>query len=130
MTENILNNLDILYNKKKINLQDYDIMVTIMENIASYLENNYGKFYGIEEEINNMVKSFYDKKVEEKGIEKGIEKGEKKSNELLIRHITKRFGHISDDIKNKIMNLPIDKVNEIGEGIFDFESLEDIIKLL
>jgi len=122
MTENILKTLDILYNKKKINLQDYDVMVTIMENIASYLENNYGKFYGIEEDISIMVKSFYDKKVEEKG--------EKKSNELLIKLVTKRFGDISDDIKNKIMNLPIDKVNEIGEGIFDFESLEDIIKFL
>ena len=126
MTENILKTLDLLYNKKKINLEDYDIMVTIMENITSHLENNYGKFYGIEKDVNDMVKSFYDKKVEEKG----IEKGEKKSNELLIRQITKRFGNISDGIKNKLMNLPIDKVNEIGEGIFDFESLEDIVKLL
>ena len=130
MTENILKNLDILYNKNKINLENYDVMVTIMENITSYLENNYWKFYGIEEDVSIMVKSFYDKKVEEKGIEKGIEKGEKKSNELLIRQIVKRFGDISDDIKNKIMKLPIDKVNEIGEGIFDFESLEDIVKLL
>jgi len=126
MTEDILKNLDVLYNKNKISLEDYDVMVTIMENITSYLEKNYGKFYGIEKDVNDMVKSFYDKKVEEKG----IEKGEKKSNELLIKQITKRFGDISDDIKNKIMNLPIDKVNEIGEGIFDFESLGDIAKLL
>lgn len=77
-----------------------------------------------------MVKSFYDPKIEEKGIERGIEKGEKKSNELLIRQISKRFGELSDDLKNKIMNLPINKVNEIGEGIFDFESLDEIIKLL
>lgn len=126
IAENILKTLDVLYNKNKINLEDFDVMLTIIENLAGYLENNYKKFYGIEEGMSNMVKSFYDPKVEEKG----IEKGEKKSNELLIRLLSKRFGEISDAVKEKIMNLPINKVNEIGEGIFDFESLEDIIKLL
>lgn len=134
IAENILKTLDILYNKNKINLEDYDVMITIIENLASYLENNYEKFYGIEEGMSDMVKSFYDPKIEkkgiEKGIEKGIQKGEKKSNELLIKQIVKRFGEISDDVKEKIMNLPINKVNEIGEAIFDFKSLEDIIKLL
>lgn len=56
-----------------------------------YFAQMYGKFGNIEEEIVDMVKSFYDPKVEEKGIEKG---------------------------------------NEIGEAIFDFNSLEDINKLL
>ena len=58
----------------------------------------YGKFGNIEEEIVDMVKSFYDPKVEEKGIEKGkeigMEQGTKKSNELLIKQLVKRFGNI------------------------------------
>ncbi|MDV3428019.1 MAG: DUF4351 domain-containing protein, partial [Bacillota bacterium] len=102
----------------------------------------YGKFGNIEEEIVNMVKSFYDPKVEEKGIEKGIEKGmekgkkigmeqgAKKSNELLIKLLVKRFGNLPEDLKSKIMSLPIDKVNEIGESIFDFNILDDIYKFL
>ena len=90
----------------------------------------YGKFGNIEEEIVNMVKSFYDPKIEEKGIQKGMEQGTKKSNELLIKQITKRFGNIPEELKSKIMSLPIDKVNEIGEAIFDFKSLEDIKKFL
>jgi len=73
--ESTLKSLDILYNKSKITLEDYDGMVTVMENIGSYLESNYGKIIGIEEEISTMVKSFYDPKIEEKGIQKGIQKG-------------------------------------------------------
>lgn len=110
----------------------------IIENLNSYFAQMYGKFGNIEEEIVNMVKSFYDPKVEEKGIEKGIEKGKeigmeqgaKKGNELLIKQLVKKFGNLSEELKSKIMSLPIDKVNEIGESIFDFKSLEDINKFL
>lgn len=41
-------------------------MVTAMENIGSYLESNYGKIIGIEEEISTMIKSFYDPRVKKR----------------------------------------------------------------
>jgi hypothetical protein len=53
----------------------------------------------------------------------------KKSNELLIKQLVKRFEIISDDLKDKIMKLTIEKAYEKGEVIFNFESLEDVAKL-
>lgn len=50
-------------------------MTTIIENINSYFLDMYGKYENIDEEVRNMVKSFYDPKVEERGIQKGMEKG-------------------------------------------------------
>jgi hypothetical protein len=97
-------------------------MNVIIENLNSYFAQMYGKFGNIEEEIVDMVKSFYDPKVEEKGM--------KKSNELLIKQLVKRFGNLPEELKSKIMSLPIDKINEIGEAIFDFKSLEDINELI
>ena len=50
-------------------------MTTVIENINSYFLDMYGRYENIDEELRNMVKSFYDPKVEERGIQKGIEKG-------------------------------------------------------
>jgi predicted transposase/invertase (TIGR01784 family) len=50
---------------------DYDEMTTVIENINSYFLDMYGRYENIDEEVRNMVKSFYDPKVEERGIEKG-----------------------------------------------------------
>ncbi|WP_243159136.1 hypothetical protein [Clostridium cochlearium] len=49
-------------------------MTTIIENINSYFLDMYGKYENIDEEVRNMVKSFYDPKVEERGIKNDIEK--------------------------------------------------------
>ncbi|PRR79946.1 hypothetical protein CLLI_06790 [Clostridium liquoris] len=46
-------------------------MTTVIENINSYFLDMYGRYENIDEEVRNMVKSFYDPKVEERGIEKG-----------------------------------------------------------
>ena len=44
-------------------------------NINSYFLGMYGRYTDFDEEVKEMVKSFYDPKVEERGIEKGIERG-------------------------------------------------------
>lgn len=114
--------IDKAYDDGKINIVDYNEMIIIIENLNSYFAQMYGKFENIEEEIVAMVKTFYDPKIEERGM--------KKSNELLIKLLVKRFGNVSEDLKSTIMELPIEKVNEIGEAIFDFLSLEDIKKFI
>ncbi|SNV77241.1 hypothetical protein [Clostridium cochlearium] len=73
--KNTLEYIDKAYENGKINIRDYDEMTTIIENINSYFLDMYGKYENIDEEVRNMVKSFYDPKVEERGIQKGMEKG-------------------------------------------------------
>ncbi|KZL88577.1 hypothetical protein [Clostridium magnum] len=69
--EGTLKAIDLSYNNSKINLEDYDEMTSAIENINSYFLNMYGKYTDFDEEVKEMVKSFYDPKVEERGIEKG-----------------------------------------------------------
>ncbi|MBV7273748.1 hypothetical protein JMF89_09695 [Clostridiaceae bacterium UIB06] len=52
-------------------MEDYDEMTSVIENINSYFLSMYGKYKDFDEEVKDMVKSFYDPKVEERGIEKG-----------------------------------------------------------
>lgn len=72
--KNTLEYIDKAYENDKTNINDYDEMTTVIENINSYFLDMHGKYENIEEKVRNMVKSFYDSKVEERGIQKGIEK--------------------------------------------------------
>ncbi len=73
--EETLKAIDKAYEDGKIELTDYDEMITILINLNSYLLRSYKIKGEIEEEVARMIKTFYDPKVEERGIEKGIEQG-------------------------------------------------------
>ncbi|AGK95980.1 DUF4351 domain-containing protein [Clostridium pasteurianum] len=67
----------------------------------------------------------------EEGRKQGIEEGRKE--ELIrtsIKLLTKKFGILPDDIKNKIENSDTTALEIIVDGILDFEKLEDIFKYL
>jgi hypothetical protein len=64
--------IDNAYKDGKIDINDYNEMTTILVNLNSYLLNVYKLQRKVEEEVNDMVKSFYDPKVEQRGIEKGL----------------------------------------------------------
>lgn len=84
ITKDTLINIDKAYDERKITLEDYDDMTTVIENIWSYYLNKFGEYKKIEE-VKHMVKSFYDPKVEERGIEKGIKKGIEKGIEKGVK---------------------------------------------
>ena len=59
----------------------------------------------------------------EKGLEKGLVIGEQK---LLIRQITRRFGPLPDEIRQRIEQANIDQIEEWADRILDARSLADI----
>ncbi|MDU1443133.1 MAG: hypothetical protein E6916_06415 [Clostridium cochlearium] len=87
--KNTLEYIDKAYENGKINIRDYDEMTTIIENINSYFLDMYGKYENIDEEVRNMVKSFYDPKVEERGIQKGMVQGIEKGKIEVARNLLK-----------------------------------------
>lgn len=46
-------------------------------------------------------------------------------DELILKLLKKRFGHLSPAIKRKLSESGVDVLDRFGESIFDFESLED-----
>lgn len=71
------------------------------------------------------------KKGIEKGIEKGIQQGERrKSLNYAVKLLTKKFGKLPEEYKEKLNNADIEILDLIVEEIFSLESLDDIDKYL
>ncbi|MCG4580464.1 DUF4351 domain-containing protein [Clostridium cochlearium] len=67
----------------------------------------------------------------EKGIEKGIQQGERrKSLNYAIKLLTKKFGKLPEEYKEKLNNADIEILDLIIEEIFSLESLDDVDKYL
>jgi hypothetical protein len=80
----------------------------------------------------DAVKKFeLDKKFTDKGIEQGIEQG--RQDELLktvTKQLTKKFGILPSDIKEKLDRADIQKLEIITDGIFEFSSLDEAVSHL
>jgi len=63
----------------------------------------------------------------ERGIEQGIERGiEREAVSFVMRLLNRRFGLISSDIEQKIRNLPVNRIEDLGEALLDFQSITDL----
>ncbi len=66
----------------------------------------------------------------ELGIEQGIEQGIEREKTLILRQIKRKLGEINPSLETKIMQLSIDDVEVLGEALFDFSTVEDLINWL
>ena len=66
----------------------------------------------------------------ELGIEQGIEQGIERKKTLILRQIKRKLGEINPSLETKIMQLSIDDVEVLGEALFDFSTVEDLINWL
>ncbi|BAZ22341.1 hypothetical protein NIES4073_32230 [Kalymmatonema gypsitolerans NIES-4073] len=58
---------------------------------------------------------------------KGLEQGEKQGElKLLMRQLNRRLGEISLQLKGKIENLSTPELENLGEALLDFYSVEDL----
>ncbi|KAF0250166.1 MAG: hypothetical protein FD167_432 [bacterium] len=71
----------------------------------------------------------------EDGIQQGLQQGKKEGLQqgkkdgelaLILRLVKKRFGVVTRTIESKIGNLSLEKLEELGEALFDFTSEKDL----
>ncbi len=75
-----------------------------------------------------MRESVIYQRIESEGIRKGKAEGrQKKGVSLILRLLKRRFNTIPAEIEEKINNLPIEKIEELGEALLDFRGEEDLI---
>ena len=60
----------------------------------------------------------------------GIEQGIEREKTLILRQIKRKLGEINPSLETKIMELSIDDVEALGEALFDFSTVEDLINWL
>ncbi len=46
---------------------------------------------------------------------------------MIIRQLNRRFQGISADLESRIRNLPVELLESLGEALFDFQSIEDVL---
>ncbi|NCQ72174.1 MAG: DUF4351 domain-containing protein, partial [Microcystis aeruginosa W13-16] len=84
---------------------------------------------GIEQGIEQGIKRGIEQGIEQ-GIERGIEQGIEREKTLIIRQLKRKLGEINFSLETKIMQLSIDDVEVLGEALFDFSTVEDLINWL
>lgn len=73
------------------------------------------------EEVMEMMTSW-----KEEGIEIGLQQGLQRETELVLRLIKKKFGNLKKTREKQILSLPIEKVEELCEALFDFKNTDDL----
>jgi hypothetical protein len=66
----------------------------------------------------------YGKTVEQMGIEKGWRQA---SEGFVLRFLQRHIGEVSEEIRAAVQSLSLDRVTQLGDAMFDFESLDDLI---
>ncbi len=79
-----------------------------------------------QEDVMQIVTSWMEEGIEQ-GIERGIEQGRKQGElALLNRQLNRRFGSLSPQLQEIIDNLPIPQLEELGEALLDFTTIDDL----
>ena len=88
-----------------------------------YEKGKYEKF--VKEEI--YISSILYKEPYEKGLEEG---GKKEKANILIKFLGKRFGVLPAELKKRIEETDIDKIDIMLDEVLDYESLEEVKKYI
>ncbi|TAE60085.1 MAG: DUF4351 domain-containing protein [Nostocales cyanobacterium] len=73
------------------------------------------------EEVMQIVTSWM-----EEGIETGITRGIEREKNLILRQLNKKFGKIDGELETRIKSLDIEVIENLGEAIFDLETVADL----
>lgn len=76
-----------------------------------------------------MQESVFYQSIIEKGEQRGRKQGEV-AMLLLLRLLTRRVGAIDPDLENQIQQLSIPQLEDLGEALLDFSSVNDLTSWL
>ncbi|WP_242027509.1 MULTISPECIES: DUF4351 domain-containing protein [Sphaerospermopsis] len=73
--------------------------------------------------VNDIKQTRVYQEAKQEGREEGEQEGEKN---LLLRLLSKRFGKLTDSYIQKISNLKIAQLEDLGEALLDFRDINDL----
>ena len=59
----------------------------------------------------------------QQGVERGIQQGEAK---LIVRLLKRKIGNIPSDVENKVLNLSLSVLEDLGEALLDFNLIDEL----
>lgn len=68
---------------------------------------------------------------EQMGLEKGVQQGlQQEANLLIIRLLKRKLGNLPPNLESQISSLPLKSLEDLGEALLDFNSLDNLIDWL
>ncbi|WP_371316432.1 DUF4351 domain-containing protein [Dolichospermum heterosporum] len=58
--------------------------------------------------------------------QEGLQEGLQKEKSLIIRQLNRRIGEIDSLLVQKVQQLSVEKLEELGEALLDFTSITDL----
>ncbi|MDB9418800.1 DUF4351 domain-containing protein [Microcystis aeruginosa CS-556/03] len=100
--------------------------------IDTYLHLNPAEEIQFQEEISTFSQPVQEgvMQITTSWMRQGIEQGIEREKTLIIRQLNRKLGEINPALETKIMKLSIDDVEALGEALFDFSAVEDLINWL
>ena len=63
----------------------------------------------------------------QEGVQQGIQQGRQQGEAyLLLRQLQRRFGEIPQNLQENIRNLPVERLEDLGLALLDFDTLTDL----
>jgi flagellar biosynthesis/type III secretory pathway protein FliH len=63
----------------------------------------------------------------QEGVQQGIQQGRQQGETyLLLRQLQRRFGEIPQNLQETIRNLPVERLEDLGLALLDFNTLTDL----
>jgi F0F1-type ATP synthase membrane subunit b/b' len=66
----------------------------------------------------------------ERGITQGIRQGIEREMALVLRQVNRRLGGVNPTLEAQIRDLSIEKVEDLGEALLDFQTEADLVNWL
>ena len=66
----------------------------------------------------------------QKGVQQGIQQGIQQEATLIVRLLKRKVGELSPNIEARVMGLPINVLEDLGEALLEFKSVDDLINWL
>ena len=68
--------------------------------------------------------------IKQMGISEGIQQGVKQEAALVVRLLNRKVGELPANVEARVMGLSINILEDLGEALLDFDSLDDLIDWL
>jgi flagellar biosynthesis/type III secretory pathway protein FliH len=63
----------------------------------------------------------------QQGVQQGVQQGEQRGEaKLVLRQLQRRFGEIPQNLEETIRKLPVERLEDLGLALLDFDTLTDL----
>ena len=122
-----------------------DSVLELVSNLFAMLELNKEKRQELTKEDKELIMKLSPiykarlNEVKQEGISEGIQKGvqqgvkqgiQQEATLLIVRLLKRKIGELSPNLESRVMGLPINVLEDLGEALLDFNSVDDLINWL